>query len=111
MRMTADKKVGQQVYKFTFEGKNLHEVVMESQKLAFPDVEKCGLCGKPRLFLDAYVAQGKYKYTKVVCADCKGNLTFGQRQDDADTVYLRRKEGTREYDWQAYVPKADAKGS
>lgn len=106
MEMTIKKQIGKQVYDFTVEGKNLHEVVMEAEKLAFPDVHKCGLCGSDNLFLTAYVAQGKFKYTKISCGACKGSLTFGQRQDNADVVYLRRRENSKDYDWQKFTPKS-----
>ena len=102
MRLTIKKKIGNTVYPFTVEGKNLHEVVMEAKKLSFYDIHKCGLCGSENLILSAHVAQGKYKYTEIKCLDCKGQLTFGQTQEDPDIFYLRKDKQTKKYDWKKY---------
>jgi hypothetical protein len=109
MQMTIKKQIGVQPYEFTVEGRNLHELVMEAEKLAFPNVEKCGLCDSTSLRLTAYVTEdGGYKYVKVVCNKCRGSVTFGQPKKSPDTFYLRRKEDSREYAWEAYVPKTEA---
>ena len=103
MQLIIKKQIGKNTYPFTFEGKNLHEVVMESKKLSFYDIPKCGLCGSDNLVLSAHVAQGKFKYTEIRCVDCRGQLTFGQTQEDPDTFYLRKNDG--KYDWQVFEPK------
>lgn len=102
MRLTIKKQIGKQVYPFTFEGDNLHDVVMQSQKLSFGNVYKCGICGSEHLALSAHVAQG-YKYTEVRCLDpkCRASLTFGQRREDSDTFFYRRKED-KSLDWQPF---------
>jgi len=100
MKMTFSRKVGNRIYHFQSEGRNLHEVVMESQKLGFGDIQKCGICGKDNLVLSARVSGG-YAYTEVKCLDCYASLTFGQRKDSPDTYYFRRNE-QKELDWRAY---------
>ena len=105
MKLTIKKQIGKNSYPFTFDGKNLHEVVMESKKLSFYDVPKCGLCQSDNLVLSGHVAQGKYKYTEIRCLDCKGQLTFGQTQEDPDTFYLRKDKNTGKYDWNVYEGK------
>jgi len=100
------KKIGKRTEHFTATGNNLFELTMELEKLAFPDVEKCGLCGDNDLYLTAYLAQGKYKYTKIVCAKCGGGITFGQRQDNPDIFYLRRGED-KKYLWEKKVEKTE----
>lgn len=101
MRINVTKKIGKTNYNFQFEGANLFDVITESQKLSFNDVPKCGVCGKDNLILNARKAQEKFKYTEIKCLDCKASLTFGQKQDDPDTFYLRRNEN-KELDWKAY---------
>ena len=110
MEMIIKKQIGKTAYTFVVEGKNLHEVVMESKKLSFYDVYKCGLCGDENLSLSAHVAKGKFKYTEIRCNKCKASLTFGQTQEDPDTFYLRRVDG--QYDWKAFEKeKKDDEGS
>jgi len=104
-KMKIEKKVGKRTYEFTVEGENLHEAVMESKKLSFYDVHKCGVCGSDDLVLDAHVAQDKFNYTTVKCNHCKGSVNFGQQQKDPDIFYLRtrdKQDGSgKEADWKA----------
>lgn len=104
MRMNLIKKIGKNNYHFQFEGSTLFEVLMESQKLSFDDVEQCGICGKNDLFLEAHYGtkNGKpaYEYCSVKCKDCKSSVTFGKTQEDSTVVFLRKKGGN--LDWQAY---------
>jgi hypothetical protein len=110
-KMKIEKKVGKRTYEFTVEGENLHEAVMESKKLSFYDVHKCGCCGSDDLVLDAHVAKGKYKYTTVKCNKCRASVNFGQQQEDSNVFYLRTRDkvdGTgKEIDWNAF----DANGN
>lgn len=101
MKINEAKQIGKRKYNFQFEGKNLFEALLEAQKLSFNDVLKCGVCGKDNLILNARKAQDKFKYTEIKCLDCKASLTFGQKQDDPDTFYLRRND-KKELDWKAY---------
>lgn len=100
------KKIGKTIHNFSIEGDTLHEVVMNSKKLSFPDVEKCGLCGSDNLDLTAHVAKKKFHYTLIKCNSCKGYLNFGQQIEDPSIFYLRTVEvatgnGTRKVlDWQ-----------
>ncbi len=100
MEMILKKIIGRNTYTFVFTGSNLYEAVTESQKLSFPDVHKCGICGSDDLTLAAHKAQDKYKYTHINCNNpkCRAQLTLGQRQDDPDTFYLRKND-KNEYDW------------
>lgn len=104
MKLEITKKIGKREYKFTVEGSNLHEVVMESKNLSFPDIDKCGNCGSDNLFLDAHVAQNKFKYTTVKCSKCKATLNFGQQQENPEVYYLRttEKNGNKVYDWKTF---------
>ena len=81
------------------EGKNLHELVMQSQKLSFGDVLKCGKCSKDNLRLAARKAQG-FDYTEIRCNDCKASLTFGSKKEDKDVSYLR-KDDNGHFDWKS----------
>ena len=75
-------------------------------RLSFPDVAACGLCGSDNLDLTSRVAQGKYKYTSVKCLSCRADLTFGKNKDDDQSYFLRRKE-TGELDWRAFDKKPE----
>lgn len=102
MQLIIKKTIGKTVYPFSFEGDNLHDVVMQSQKLSFGNVYKCGICGGEHLALSAHVAQG-YKYTEVRCLDpkCRASLTFGQRREDSDIFFYRRKDD-KSLDWKPF---------
>ena len=92
MQMYIKKQIGKNPYTFVVEGKNLFEMVMESQKLSFPDVEKCGICGSNEIFLHARLAgeKNQFKYTEIRCKKCKAQLQFGQTQEDPNVFYLRK---------------------
>ena len=93
MELIIRKTIGKQVYSFVCSGKNLHDCVMEAEKLSFGDVPKCGLCGNENLVLRAYMTkEGGFRYTKIECLACRGGLTFGQQKKDPDTFYLRKTE-------------------
>jgi hypothetical protein len=101
MRLTVTKKIGKKTYHFQIEGTDLHEVIREENKLSFPDVAKCGLCGSDNLSLQARIAgKKKHKYTYVKCFNCKGELTFGRKQEDPEVFYLRKDELTGKPFWQ-----------
>lgn len=106
MELIIKKTIGKTVYPFTFTGSTLHEVVMESQKLSFPDVHTCGICGKDDLYLSAHVAEG-FKYTEIRCNDCRAELTFGVRKDNPEVSYLRRDEKGN-YAWKQFQPETTA---
>ena len=101
IRMTINKKIGANVIPFEVSGENLFDVVMQSQKLSFPDVETCGCCGSNNLYLEAHLAKDRYKYVSVKCKKCKASVTFGVRQEDNNTYFLRRREDGN-LDWRAY---------
>lgn len=105
-KMKIEKKVGKRTYEFTVEGENLHEAVMESKKLSFYDVHKCGCCASDDLVLDAHVAKGKFKYTTIKCNACKASVNFGQQQEDSNIFYLRTRDkvgGGKEVDWAPFT--------
>jgi len=109
MQLFINKQIGKHKYTFVIEGKNLFDLVTESNKLSFGDVYKCGLCESDKLVLSAHRAGKKdeFKYTEVKCLECKAQLTFGQRKDEPDTFYFRRNDdGSLE--WHEY--KENGKG-
>ncbi len=101
LQMMITKRIGRRQFHFTVQGSNFHETVAEYDRLSFPDVAACGLCGSDNLDLTSRVAQGKFKYTSVKCLSCRGDLTFGKLERDDQTVFLRKKE-SGELDWRAY---------
>lgn len=105
LKMKIEKRVGKRTYEFVVEGSNLHEAVMESKKLSFYDVYKCGICSSDDLELDAHVAQKKFKYTTLKCNSCKASVNFGQQQENPDIFYLRTRnkfDGSgKEMEWNA----------
>lgn len=102
MQLTIKKQIGKNVVTFICEGKNLHEATLQSEHLAFDDVPACGICESTDLRLTARIAgEEKYKYTEIRCLSCRASLTFGQRKDNPDLFYLRKKEDGS-LDWKAY---------
>lgn len=108
MNLKIPKKFGKRLYEFTVSGDNLFETLMEAEKLSFPSVKACGLCNSDNLRLRAYTAKytknGKPQqadYIKIECGECRSSLTFGRRQDDQNTYFLRKTE-SGELDWQPY---------
>ena len=106
LQMMITKRIGRRQFHFTVQGSNFHETVAEYDRLSFPDVAACGLCGSDNLDLTSRVAQGKFKYTSVKCLSCRGDITFGKLERDEQTVFLRKKENG-ELDWRAYEKAAE----
>jgi hypothetical protein len=104
MKYTITKRIGSKAHHFQVEGNDLFEVVREANKLSFPDVPACGVCGSDHLDLQARVAQDQYKYTYIKCLNCKAELTFGQKKSDAAVYYLR-KDNAGNYDWKQPAPE------
>ena len=103
--MTIKKKIGRNIYPFTVEGKNLHDVVIEAQKLSFHDVLKCGNCDSDLLILGARVTKSdNYKYTYIKCLACGSELTFGKKKEDENVVFLRKVETEKGkvFDWRVF---------
>jgi len=103
LTLSTNKKVGKNNYTLSGDGENLFECVQELNKASFGDIQKCGVCDSDNLYLEAHVAQGKYKYHSIKCAKCRSSLTFGKREDDDNVSFLRRKEDGS-YDWQKFEP-------
>lgn len=107
------KQIGKNTHSFSVEGKDLHEVVMESKKLSFDDVKACGICGCENLELSAHDTEGKgFEYTYVRCKQCKATLNFGQQTKNKEIFYLRTTEitggphlGLKAFDWKPYSPE------
>ena len=105
MQLFIKKRIGQETYTFVVEGKNLFEVVMESQKLSFDDVDVCGVCGKNHLILNARITpEDHYEYVEVKCLSCKAQLVFGRPKKVADTYYLRKDKETKKLQWKEFTP-------
>ena len=100
MQLFITKKIGKRSYPFVVEGADLHEAVMESEHLSFPDVPYCGVCNSDDLSLTARVSQG-FKYVSIKCGNCRADLTFGKTKADANTYFLRRNNAGQ-FDWKAY---------
>ena len=110
MQLSIRKQIGKTSYTFLVEGKNLWDLVMESEKLSFQDVQKCGLCESDHLYLTAYKTKDDgFKYVKVACAKCRASLAFGQPKINPDTYYLRKTEEGK-LDWKKYEPKSSEGG-
>jgi RNase P subunit RPR2 len=105
------KIIGKNTYSFLVEGKNLHEVVMESKKLSFGDVHNCGLCNSNNLELSAHkTPDDGYEYVYIRCNNCKATLNFGQQKKNDDIYYLRTVDNVDQngqkvkyLDWKPYV--------
>lgn len=100
MKLMITKTIGNTKYHYTTEGSNLYELHAEAEKLSFPSVHKCGICGGEKLRIGTRKAQGKYKYVFIKCLnrDCKAELTFGNKQEEPDVYYLRKNED-KTYAW------------
>lgn len=108
------KKIGREEHSFMITGDNFHDVIMQSQKLSFPNVAECGICGSDSLRLSAHVTnKKKHKYTHISCNACKAQLNFGQQTEDMEIYYLRTKKDANDkmlrnekgfpvYDWQKF---------
>jgi len=105
LKMKIEKKIGKRTYEFTVEGESLFDAVIESKKLSFYDVNKCGCCGSDDLILDAHIAT-KFKYTTIKCNSCRASVNFGRQQDDDNIFYLRTREKAdgsgKEIDWNPF---------
>ena len=102
MDLTIEKKIGNKIYPFTVHGENLFDLIQESQKLSFYDINKCGVCGSDLLYLRSHIAQKKYKYVVCSCASCKAQLIFGHQTEEPNTFYARKDKNTKSLDWQKY---------
>jgi hypothetical protein len=116
IEMIVKKKIGKSTFTFMLSAENFHDVVRESTKLSFGDIDKCGCCGSDNLTLSAHETKDDgYKFTYVKCIACKSTLNFGQQKKDTAIVYYRMKEdgngnkilnnGRPEYDWRKPEPK------
>lgn len=110
MQLNIRKKIGRETYSFLIEGEDLYDCVTESQKLSFPNVDKCGLCGSETLSLQSRLGRDKdtgkqtHKYVFIKCWLCKGELTFGHRKDDGEVYYLRKNDNGN-YMWRKFEEK------
>ena len=105
MRQTVQKKLGKNTYNFQFEGATFFDCLQDAQRLSFPNIEKCPLCGSDDLYLTSYITkEKKYKYIKVACNGCMGSLTLGKSQEHEDTYFFRKTDDGK-YDWKKYEPK------
>ncbi len=105
MQFYIKKKIGKDTHTFTVEGTNLFELVQESQKLSFPNVDKCGCCGSDNLILQSRIAgTKKFKYVEIKCLACRAAVVFGNMTEHPDIYYLRKNKETKAYDWKEYTP-------
>jgi hypothetical protein len=108
LQLKVHKKIGKEIYEFTVSGENLHDVIMQREKLSFRNVDKCGICGSEYLVLSAYITkEDKYEYAKVLCLKCKASVTFGKKKQEPDVYFLRRND-LGELDWQVAPIKTEA---
>jgi hypothetical protein len=103
VEMIVKKQMGKNTYTFMLSAPTFHEVVIESTKLSFGDVEKCGLCSSNDLYLHGHVTkEDNFEYAYVRCRQCAGTLNFGKQKKDTSVVYLRTKEDGKTLDWMKY---------
>ena len=103
IEMILKKKVGKNAYTFVVSAPSFHEVVIESAKLSFGDVDKCGLCGSDDLHLNGHITkEDNFEYAYVRCKKCAGTLNFGKQKKDSSVVYLRTKDDGKTLDWMKY---------
>jgi hypothetical protein len=116
IEMIIKKKFGRNSATFVVSADNFHEAVLESAKLSFGDMDKCGECGKDNLSLSAHKTKEEgYVFAYVKCNDCRATLNFGQQKKDTSVVYYRMKEdekgerilvnGKPQLDWRKPEPK------
>ena len=107
------KQIGKEAHTFMIEGEDFMDVIRKSQKLSFPNIYKCGVCGSDNLVLGYHKAQEEYEYITVRCRDCKASINFGQQKKDKEMFYLRTKtdgdgnpmkdnKGFPVYDWKTF---------
>lgn len=106
MEQIIKKIIGSTVHTFVVSGENFYDVVTESQKLSFPDIECCGKCGSKDLTLGSHLGKDEkgnevYKYVDIKCGNCRASLTFGQPKKDPNTFYLR-KDDKNNYAWKEF---------
>jgi len=110
------KKIGKETHSFMVEGENFMDVMIQAQKLSFPDIHKCGLCGSDNLVLGYHKAQDKFDYITIGCRSCRAQLNFGESTQVKGTYYLRSKKndqggimkddkGFVVYDWTSFDNK------
>lgn len=99
IEMVVKKKVGKTVYTFMLSAPSFHEVVIDSAKLSFGDIDNCGICNSDDLYLHGHVTkEDNYEYAYVRCKKCKATLNFGKQKKDTSVVYLTTKDD-KSLDW------------
>jgi|ERR1035437_3784428 hypothetical protein len=107
IEMIIKKKFGKNSSTFVVAGASFHEAILESAKLSFGDVEKCGICGSDDLYLGAHeTKEDSLLYAYVRCNKCRATLNFGQQKKDKNVVYLRTKDD-KSFDWMKYEKRVD----
>ena len=105
IEMIIKKKIGKSAYTFVLSAPSFHEVVIESAKLSFGDVDVCGLCGSDDLYLHGHITKDdNYEYAYIRCKNykCRATLNFGKQKKDSDVVYLRMKDDGKTLDWMKF---------
>ena len=102
MQLDKSIQIGKEVRTFHGKGEDLFEVIADLKTVGIESVLKCGCCSSDYLKLDAFETKEQYRYVKVICKKCKASLTAGKTKKGG-IYYWRRKEGSRDYDWQPYV--------
>lgn len=105
MKLVTIKQIGKRKYIFQHSGESLFDVLMDSQNLSFPDVEKCGICQSDDIFFEAHYGtdeNGKeaYEYVCIRCKKCGATLTLG-RNKNSDIFHLR-KDKKKNIAWVKY---------
>lgn len=91
MKLFINKQIGKNKYTFQVEGNNLEELIQETKKLSFGDVDKCGICNSTDIHLDYHLAKNKYKYTFIRCMNCRSTNNFGRQMENPDIFYLKKE--------------------
>ncbi len=103
MQKVIKKRIGKDVHTFILDGDSLFDVLQKTQQLSFDDVDVCGVCNSDDLELRSYTTkEDGHKYIVVKCNSCRARLNFGQKKENPNVVYLRKREsslGQKVLDW------------
>ena len=90
LKKTVKKQIGKTTHVFQLQAENLHELIMESKKMSFPDVLNCNNCNSSDLILDANKAKS-HNFTFIRCLKCNSKVHFSNPKENSDVFYLKTR--------------------